>query len=187
MTVKAGVIMVSPDTQKVLVVINRNTMNPENLKFGMPKGHREGMESVVLCAVRELQEETGLMVRVSKSDKRIVVAETTYFLVKAHSCLDPKPQDNTEIGDSRWVTWNDIMTTDCNRGLRLIRDKIRNVKSPLLKTLQELKPRKIRLNHRKPRIRQEDPYAKNLGNHQSASGSKQPKDEWERCDDTELP
>lgn len=185
MTLKAGVIMVSPDTRKVLVVINRNTMGPDNLKFGLPKGHVEGKEPVAHCAMRELREETGLVSRVFKTDKKVVVSETTYFLVKAHRCMDPKPQDSTEIGDSRWVKWDDVMTTDCNRGLRLIRNKITNPKCSLLNSLKELKPRKIGVSNMKPRVKQEPPYASNLGN-DDPSYNTSTASEWE-CDDTELP
>ena len=186
MTVKAGVIMVSPDTKKVLVVVNRNTMGPLNLKFGLPKGHIEGKEPVTHCAMRELKEETGLVSRVCKADKRIIVSETTYFLIKAHKCLSPIPQDNTEIGDSRWVEWGDVMSTDCNRGLRLIRDKINNSKSSLLKNLQSLKPRKIGLCRMKPSIKQESSYEKNMGNLGTGIYAK-PTTEWYTEDETDLP
>lgn len=186
MTVKAGVIMVSPDTKKVLVVVNRNTMGPLNLKFGLPKGHIEGKEPVTHCAMRELKEETGLVSRVCKADKRIVVSETTYFLVKAHQCLNPVPQDATEIGESRWVDWDAVMSTDCNRGLRLIRDKIKNPKSSLLKNLQSLKPRKIGTCRMKPSIKQETPYEKDLGN-SGETNVTESATEWYADDEIELP
>lgn len=186
MTVKAGVIMVSPDTKKVLVVVNRNSMGPTNLKFGLPKGHIEGKEPVSHCAMRELKEETGLVSRVCKSDKRIVVSETTYFLVKAHRCLDPVPQDNTEIGESHWAEWADVMSTDCNRGLRLIRDKIKNPKSSLLENLESLKPRKIGLCRTKPRIKQGTTYAKDMGKPQK-EGEPVSFTKWYSDDDLELP
>jgi ADP-ribose pyrophosphatase YjhB (NUDIX family) len=186
MTIKAGVIMVSPDTQKLLVVVNRANMKPTNLKFGLPKGHIEGKEPVAHCAMRELQEETGLLSRVFKSDKRVVVSETTYYLVKAHKCLNPTPQDNTEIGDSRWVTWDEMMSTDCNRGLRLIRDKIKNPKSSLMDNLKALKPRKIGLCNMKPRIKQEPTYEKDMG-HIKTSGNKATAEGWDDDEETELP
>lgn len=186
MTIKAGIIMVSPDTQNVLIVINRGTMGPTNLKFGLPKGHVERKEPVTHCAMRELQEETGLISRVFKTDKRVIVSETTYFLVKAHKCLNPTPQDNTEIGESRWVTWDDIMTTDCNRGLRLIRDKIKNPKSSLLENLKALKPRKIGVCNIKPCIKQKLTYEKDMGNIETTNVEK-PATEWFDDDETELP
>lgn len=159
MTIKAGVIMVSNDTQKILVVINKSNMGPENLKFGLPKGHAEKdatgrPEFTQTCAMREFREETGLIVRIFKKDPRIVVSETTYYLVKARECLEPSPQDNTEIGDSKWVTWDDIMSTDCNRGLRLIRDKLKKADSNLMERLRSLKPRPIG----KSRIKQIDTH-----------------------------
>lgn len=144
MTLKAGVVMVSPDTKQLLVVINRGATNP--LKFGLPKGHVEKSELVSHCAVRELREETGLVVKLYKSDYKMVVAETTYYFIKAHSCITPSPQDDTEIAESRWVYWEDIMKTDCNRGLRLLRDKLRKKDNALMTRLMKLKPRKIEKN-----------------------------------------
>jgi 8-oxo-dGTP pyrophosphatase MutT (NUDIX family) len=184
MTLKAGVIMVSPDNTKLLIVINRGTMEPDNLKFGLPKGHIEKHESVLYCAMRELKEETGIRTSIFKTDKKIVVSETTYYLIKASRYLKPVPQDNTEIGESKWVTWDELMKTDCNRGLRLIRDKLKKKPSSLMKTLEELKPRKISLCNMKPRIKQ---YAKNLGDY--ATKCKPTKTSgWEHdCIDAELP
>lgn len=178
--------MVSPDTKRVLVVINKNTMGPENLKFGLPKGHVEGSERIPHCAMRELKEETGLISRVGKTDECVVVSETTYYLIKAHRCLEPSPQDNTEIGDSRWVTWEDIMTTDCNRGLRLIRDKIQKKGSELMKRLQGLKTRKIGKTRNKPDIVQKKGYEENVATHKPNIRASD-KDEWWGCDDTDLP
>jgi len=185
MTIKAGVIMVSPDTKKILIVINRNTMGPDNLKFGLPKGHVEKRELVSHCAMRELKEETGIVSRVFKTDKHIVISETTYFLVKAHECLSPSPMDSNEIGDSRWVVWDDIMNTDCNRGLRLMRNKIKSKNSTLMKTLKELKPRKVGLCPVKTYIKQGRDYASDVGECRTTNNATE--ECWLRCDDMELP
>lgn len=121
---KAGVILTNRDTTKVLIVINKNYM--ENLKYGLPKGHREKNESTEQCAARELKEETGIILRVSPKDPKIIVSETVYYLIKSNTMPKPTPQDETEIKNAIWVPWESVMSTDCNRGLRLIRDKIRN-------------------------------------------------------------
>jgi hypothetical protein len=137
---KAGVILTNRDTTKLLIVINKNCM--KTLKFGLPKGHREKNETMEECARRELKEETGIILRVSPKDPKIVVSETVYYLIKSKTMPYPAPQDNTEIGDSRWVTWDQMIHTDCNRGLRLIRDKI--VKgNTFMQRLKNLVPRAV--------------------------------------------
>lgn len=137
---KAGVILTNRDTTKLLVVINKNCM--ENLKYGLPKGHREKNETTEKCATRELKEETGIILRVSPKDPKVIVSETVYYLIKTKSMPVPIPQDNVEIGDARWVQWSSIMETDCNRGLRLIRDKIKNG-NHFMKKMKNLVPRSV--------------------------------------------
>ena len=169
MTIKAGVLMVSPDTSKVLIVINKNTMGPKNLKFGLPKGHIEDKESIIKCAARELREETGIHVHLKDTDNTLNTTDTTYYLIKASKCTIPKPMDNTEIGASKWVTWKKIMKTDCNRGLRMIREKIKNKKNTLFNLLKSLPLRKIKLAHLKPPYKQIHSHAKKLEHDHSTS------------------
>jgi ADP-ribose pyrophosphatase YjhB (NUDIX family) len=154
MVIKAGIIMVSSDTRRILVVINRDCLKPGCLKFGLPKGHIEAGESINVCASRELKEETGIVTRVFKTDPKITASETAYFLVKAMKCLEPNPQDAKEIGDSRWVPLEEIYKTDCNRGLRIIRDRLLNKKSNLMERLVKLKPRAIGKLNKKKNIKQ---------------------------------
>lgn len=173
---KAGVILTNKDTTKVLVVINKNSM--EELKFGLPKGHREGKETIDACAARELKEETGIIIRVSPKDPKIVVSETTYYLIKANYMPAPSPQDCKEIGEARWVTWNDIYNTDCNRGLRLIRDKLQKG-TQFIKRLRDLTPRSIGIVRIKPKQKQNE---KKLGSHEEGSGDSTPTSKSPRCD-----
>jgi ADP-ribose pyrophosphatase YjhB (NUDIX family) len=145
---KAGVILTNHNSTKVLVVINKNCM--ENLKYGLPKGHREKNEPMEACASRELKEETGIILRVSPKDPKIIVSETTYYLIKAKHMPHPRPQDNTEIGDARWIEWKELFCTDCNRGLRLVRDKIRKG-NHFMKRMRDLVPRSVGIIRNKPK------------------------------------
>ena len=145
---KAGVILTNRDTTKLLVVINKNCM--DDLKYGLPKGHREGNEPIEECARRELKEETGVIVRVSPKDPKVIVSETVYYLIKVKFMPSPLPQDNTEIGDARWISWDDLLVTDCNRGLRLIRDKLKNG-SNFMNRMKELVPRSVGIVRNKPK------------------------------------
>jgi len=155
MTLKAGVILTNFNTTKVLVVINKDCIESGIVKYGLPKGHRDKDETVVACAMRELREETSLLVRISRTDPKVVVSETTYFLVKASKMFNPSPQDLNEIGHCAWVEWKDVLGSDCNRGLRLIKRKLEENGS-IMKRLLGLKPRSIGIVHKKNEYKQKD-------------------------------
>jgi 8-oxo-dGTP pyrophosphatase MutT (NUDIX family) len=133
--IRAGVILTNADSSKILVVVNNERDNHRKgynrgngqlineIKYGLPKGHIEPGESIYQCATRELREETGILARVSPKDPNIKIYNTVYYLLKSTDQPMPIPQDGGEILYSRWVKWDEICTTDCNRGLRAIRDK----------------------------------------------------------------
>ena len=150
---KAGVILTNRDTSKVLVVINKNCM--EKLKYGLPKGHREKGETIEYCAQRELREETGIILRVSPKDVSVRAGETLYYVLKAQKMLKPNPQDTNEIGDARWVSWEDIKNTDCNRGLRIIREQLSRG-TRLMRKLRESLPRSVGVVRKKHKEQQNE-------------------------------
>ena len=115
--IRAGVVLTNSDSTKILVVVNND--NASETKFGLPKGHLEPGETIYQCATRELREETGILARVSPKDPKLKLCNGTYYLLKATGQPMPTPQDGGEILYSRWVTWDEICTTDCNRGLNL--------------------------------------------------------------------
>lgn len=155
MTLKAGVILTNFNTTKVLVVINKECIESGIVKYGLPKGHRDKDEHVAECAMRELREETSLLVRISRTDPKVVVSETTYFLVKASKMFNPSPQDLNEIGQCAWVEWKEVLGSDCNRGLRLIKRKLEENGS-IMKRLLGLKPRSVGIVRKKSEYKQKE-------------------------------
>ena len=99
---------------------------------------------------------------VSPKNPRAIVSETVYYLIKVKTMPVPMPQDDTEIGDARWVPWESIMETDCNRGLRLIRDKIKNG-CTFMKKMRKLIPRSVGIIRNKKIQRQNE---KKLGSYE---------------------
>ena len=73
--------------------------------------------------------------------------------------VEPNPQDTTEVGACLWVPWEEIMTHDCNYGLKLIKEKLRKHNSQLFRRLRELKPRAIGFVSKKPCKKQEKPVS----------------------------
>jgi ADP-ribose pyrophosphatase YjhB (NUDIX family) len=62
---KAGVILFSPNKKYVLMVKAKSNYKKYS-KWGFPKGRLEPYENMNECAMRELREETGLDINISK-------------------------------------------------------------------------------------------------------------------------
>lgn len=60
-------------------------------KWGFPKGHRNSGESVLDCAVREIREETSLVVNLTENDRLLYMCDNTALYYKK---LDTKPKIN---------------------------------------------------------------------------------------------
>jgi 8-oxo-dGTP pyrophosphatase MutT (NUDIX family) len=87
-------------------------------KWGFPKGSRECTESKMACMLREVNEETGLVLQ--ECEHTVVGCQTffesaiyfIYFPV-AVSILGPK--DVNEISEVAWIPWKDLPTLTLNR------------------------------------------------------------------------
>jgi 8-oxo-dGTP pyrophosphatase MutT (NUDIX family) len=163
--IRAGVVLTNFDSSKILVVVNNDAKATET-KFGLPKGHLEEGENIFECAVRELKEETGIIVRISPKDPKIIIAQTTYYLLKARGQPQPIPQDGTEILYSRWVTWDEICVTDCNRGLRAVRERFKGNGS-FKRQIYDLKARSVGIVRRKEKVKQENEEKYSSGHERS--------------------
>jgi len=152
--IRAGVILTNSDSSKILVVVNND--NSSETKYGLPKGHIEAGESVYQCATRELREETGILARVSPKDPKIKLCNTVYYLLKSTGQPMPLPQDGGEILYSRWVKWDEICTTDCNRGLRAIRERYKK-NAEFKKIIHGLKARSVGIIRKTKNVRRVDP------------------------------
>ena len=95
---KAGTIIFTTDFSKVLLVLNN--YNPYNMKWGLPKGHLDKTDdSFEECASRELMEETGIKINISKDDKFIKINNTKYFIYVLDKDIinNLRPLDTNEI------------------------------------------------------------------------------------------
>lgn len=101
-----GTICVSSHN-RILLVLGRTS-----LLWSLPKGHRKYNESSFECAMRELFEETGIII--DRTDlnfsnlpyKRLKVGR--YYLLEFPEEVTPYPQDPKEIMAAQWFTPNEI-------------------------------------------------------------------------------
>jgi len=99
MIVKAGGMIVYKN--KILIV--QSNFN----KWGFPKGHRNSGEDVLECAIREIKEETSLVVDLTENDRLHYIYDSTVIYYKQ---LTHKPKINIkqiiqEQKDCTGITW----------------------------------------------------------------------------------
>lgn len=113
-TLKAGCFLIDTKTKKLAVVYRQKFK-----QYSFPKGHLEGEESLLECAIRETEEETKRKPKVLPEFEPIVEAYTTpagelcecymYF------AIDDGPSDNksTDSHDTFWFYTNEIDDLIC--------------------------------------------------------------------------
>ena len=111
---KAGVLIFDKSQRKVLAV--KNCYNPNNPKWGLPKGHMEEDEDFIRCAKRELYEETGLVIDIKDDDPYIKINNSIYYVYFVLNIVDNiTPIDTNEINESRFVEINELLSFNSNR------------------------------------------------------------------------
>ena len=130
---RAGCILFDDSTQKVLCVCNRASQ-----KWGFPKGHQEKYESIRECALRELREETSVVLDFPSLHHARLISHkgrNKFFLVHVPSaqslrCLDR--HDENEISDIQWFTLDELAMLKISKVTKFCIDKVRSFCRPRL-------------------------------------------------------
>ena len=136
---RSGGIILSRNLDKIILVLNRESVLNGDPKWGLPKGHIKFNESYPECAIREIEEETGLKLKINNNTYSIKINDTLYyiFVVDEHSHI-PKPMDVFEIKDSKWIYLSDLDIFSCNRGLKKLhnsyKDRVINLAKNTIKS-----------------------------------------------------
>ena len=98
-----GIILESP-RKRYLLVQGRRTG-----KWSFPKGHMNPEENPWECAVRELREETGvILTTMPKHERPFLLRAAKYFVVKPDSEAKLCTMDQKEVCNLRWMTLEEI-------------------------------------------------------------------------------
>ena len=135
---KAGVIIFNESFNKVLVVKSRGYDN--TTKWGLPKGHLENNELPNECAMRELHEETGIRIKISKNSRNFInsINNSIYyiFVAEEHQMI-LNPIDTEEIINAKFCYINRLKTVrsdSLNKELHKVVGKhLKNVKKLAIK------------------------------------------------------
>lgn len=128
-----GCVCISPNSRFLIV---KGALG--NCKYSLPKGHMEGNESDLQCALRELYEETSIrpsvpyafFTKFKHNNKKSVGGYFVFFLPNEPT---PTPLDTNEILDAKWLSLEELESLDnyqCNVDLnqfkRWIKTKVLN-------------------------------------------------------------
>jgi len=101
---KAGVFFIDNKTKKILLVQSRGNL------WGPPKGGLQINESVKDCAIREVLEETGIIIKKEDlTQYTIVKSKSTYFLIEIEEQeVFIQKNVNEHANDANGITWINI-------------------------------------------------------------------------------
>lgn len=119
---RSGIIFIRKNTIyndiKVLVVRGKGTGI-----WSFPKGRMNENELEEVCAIREVYEETGIVVESLKDKSRFKIGRNTYFIIEVedeNQYKDFTIKDLFEIDVVEWKTLGELRKYDCNKDIRAI-------------------------------------------------------------------
>lgn len=117
--IRCGGILLNPELNQVLLILNRYTLLKGKPKWGLPKGHINSKETYAECARREIEEETGISLPIYEKQPKIKINNTYYFpmIIDQKKHISPKPNDTNEIAEAKWFPIEDIKSMNTNREL----------------------------------------------------------------------
>ena len=98
-------------------------------KWSFPKGHGQKEEDPLVCAKREIYEETGIELE-REAIHRMQLKGGVYYVFELEEKIELEPMDQLEIDDQRWVTVEEMSELYGNSGIRSFVEKERRKETP---------------------------------------------------------
>lgn len=100
---KAGSIILD-DSRQYILLIKGNYAN----KWNVPKGSSDDNESIRNAAIREVKEETGINIEISKYDIPVKIYKVFLYvtIINKNTIIDPI--DKHEIKDAKWFSISEL-------------------------------------------------------------------------------
>jgi hypothetical protein len=99
-------------------------------KWGFPKGKREGEETTLQSALREIEEEVGIWQLGPPIGRFSAPGKQTYFVFEVNACLPLCPLDTLEICETGWMTEEEIRRLNTNLGVKAFLKWLENRRNP---------------------------------------------------------
>lgn len=111
---RKGGIIVYDDKKKKILIVQSN-----GYKWGIPKGSIDPNENIEDCAIREVFEETGLLIPKSKIQKFIQIHSRSYYIAHQEMCPITSSSDATGIG---WICLECLKKNVIENKIEITRD-----------------------------------------------------------------
>jgi 8-oxo-dGTP pyrophosphatase MutT (NUDIX family) len=95
-------------------------------KWSFPKGHSNEGELPIVCALREVAEETGID-ELPEPIEYLQIGYGNYFVFTLPDTIPLIPRDTNEIMDTKWVTLDEMKKMELNADASLFRKKMSGV------------------------------------------------------------
>ena len=136
---RAGGIIFDKENTHIVLVLNRDSYNKQEYKWGLPKGHLYDYERRLpyLGAQREIWEETGIYFPIQQETFSISIYDTLYYVLCLDRNFNPTfvPNDTNEIIHVRWVPISSLGHLNVNRTLAKLIKKWKNIFPTYISTL----------------------------------------------------
>lgn len=91
--------------------------------WSFPKGRMDDNEDEEVCAIREVYEETGILIDNLKENEKLKLGRNTYFIIyvddiNKYNTFNIK--DTYEVDIVEWKTFSELKLLSCNKDIRAI-------------------------------------------------------------------
>ena len=101
------------------MVMNKSSFQNKEYKWGFPKGHIKENENPLICAKREILEETGLNLPLCVFNKEINIYNSLYYIIHLKQDLNKfNFKDKYEIEKVNWIPIKKFKDIIYNRDIR---------------------------------------------------------------------
>jgi 8-oxo-dGTP diphosphatase len=112
-----AIVLRSNSVEGTSVLLIKRANPPQQGRWSLPGGRVEWGETARAAVVREVEEETGIDVQVTKLVEVIErISSTHHFVIMDYEAvpLDPHsvPHASTDAADARWVPWSNVADYD---------------------------------------------------------------------------
>ena len=111
---KAGVFLFDPDNDRLLIVQNKGNL------WGIPKGTFENGEDSIDCAIREVEEETGIILyreNLEKCRKYVIDDRVTYYFL--NMMYNHVKNPNNDVNGISWIKIQCLKKLVKNKNIKL--------------------------------------------------------------------
>lgn len=91
--------------------------------WSFPKGRMDENENEEVCAIREVYEETGIVISSLEGKDRLKIGRNTYFIIYVDTIDEYREfniRDTYEVDIVEWKSFSELKSLSCNKDIRSV-------------------------------------------------------------------